>query len=752
MRSEKERLKLFRESFSGLWGKFFSISGIWTTLVLCLWVWFHYHELHDLVIDKNTNYSMYFFLMIWALGLTGHIFNFLSLHKSDLERHRVGRALEKSHRLHQDEQNMFTSGPIVTFRWKNEKNWPVEYVSPNVQTIFGYSPEDFKSGKILYGSLIVKADQERVYEEVLAAEENGTKSFTHAPYRIRCKNGRVLWVDDHSIVIRNKESRLTHFQGYIVDISARIEAEDEREQAQEFTQTVMDSLPEGMLVINLDYSIALANRAALKSAGDPSLALSEQSCYAFSHGSKMPCDGDKHRCPLKEVYTTKSAVRVEHHHKSASGADLVIEIIAAPIFDKQGEVVQVIETFRDVTERKEIEEAKFDLERRLLHSQKLESLGVLAGGIAHDFNNLLMAILGNADLALLEMSPVSPARRSIMEITTASRHAADLAKQMLAYSGKGRFVLEPIHAGELLSEMSHLLEVSISKHVILKYKNADNLPRFMGDASQVRQVVMNLITNASEAIGEKSGVVALSTGAMDCDRFYLDTDSDFQFTAPDEPLPEGMYVYFEVSDTGCGMDAKTNAKIFDPFFTTKFTGRGLGMSALQGIVRGHRGTIKIYSEQGVGTTFKVLFPVGEPEQEIDDSEAQPVEAISKWKSSGVILIVDDEPTVLAVGGRMLEHAGFDVLKAGDGREAMEVFREHHESIVCVLLDLTMPHMDGTEVFRQMRLINPTISVVLCSGYNEHDALQNFTVKGLAGFIQKPYTLAVLREKLVKVLD
>jgi two-component system cell cycle sensor histidine kinase/response regulator CckA len=361
-----------------------------------------------------------------------------------------------------------------------------------------------------------------------------------------------------------------------------------------------------------------------------------------------------------------------------------------------------------------------------------------------------MAILGNADLALEELSPLAPARENIKEIEKASRRAAGLAKQMLAYSGKGRFVIEPIDLNEFVGEMAHLLEVSISKKAVLKHNFADNLPAFDGDATQIRQIIMNLITNASEAIGDTSGVIALSTGAMDCDRAYLDGVNEILRASLDEPLAEGVYTYVEVADTGCGMDAQTIEKIFDPFFTTKFTGRGLGMCAVLGIVRGHKGAIKVYSEVGKGTTFKVLFPANElPEEKRGPaqtkrgtSEEAPVPGFS-----GTVLIADDEETVRAVGKQMLERMGFDVLTAPDGREGVEVFREHAGEIVCVLLDLTMPHMDGEEAFRQLRRIRPGVKVILCSGYNEQDATQRFYGKGLAGFIQKPYTLAKLAAKM-----
>ncbi|MFC1572559.1 PAS domain S-box protein [Candidatus Eisenbacteria bacterium] len=406
----------------------------------------------------------------------------------------------------------------------------------------------------------------------------------------------------------------------------------------------------------------------------------------------------------------------------------------------------------DITERKRAEEEKLALERQLQQTQKLESLGILAGGIAHDFNNLLLVILGNADLALHELSPMSPARDNLRGIEKASKRAAELARQMLAYSGKGRFVVEPIAIGELVEEMAHLLEVSISKKVVLKYNFAENLPPFDGDVTQIRQIVMNLITNASEAIGDKSGVIALSTGAMRCDRAYLDDVNEVLLAGLDEPLCEGIYTYLEVADTGGGMDAETEEKVFDPFFTTKFTGRGLGMSAVLGIVRGHKGALKIYSEVGKGTTLKVLFPANEPADNSLAVRGKDEAAGKDWRGCGTVLIADDEETICALGKQMLELIGFNVLTAADGQEALTVFREHADEIVGVLLDLTMPRMDGAEAFREIRRLRPGVRVILCSGYNEQDATQRFAGKGLAGFIQKPFDVAALRKKLMEVFE
>jgi PAS domain S-box-containing protein len=404
-----------------------------------------------------------------------------------------------------------------------------------------------------------------------------------------------------------------------------------------------------------------------------------------------------------------------------------------------------------IAEIKQAQREKLALERKMLYAQKLESLGVLAGGIAHDFNNILAAILGNADLALYDLPTMSPVRGNLQAIVEASKRAAEISKQMLAYSGKGQFIIEPIDAGIIIREMAHLLEVSISKNAVINYNLLDNLPTFDGDVTQIRQVIMNLITNASEAIGDKGGFITLSTGVIFCDRAYLDSVNEVLRASLDEPLPEGIYIYIEVADTGCGMDAETIGKIFDPFFTTKFTGRGLGMSAVLGIVIGHKGAIKISSDVDEGTTFTILFPANEPSDNRLAVNMNDEVGWNEWRGSGTVLIVDDEETVRAVGEQMLDRMGFSVLTASDGREALKLFSEHTEEIVCVLLDLTMPLMNGEEVFSAMRRLNPGVKVVLCSGYNEQDATQRFAGKGLAGFIQKPYGMAVLQEKLIKIL-
>jgi len=419
-------------------------------------------------------------------------------------------------------------------------------------------------------------------------------------------------------------------------------------------------------------------------------------------------------------------------------------------FDRYYEVMgysprkgQFAAVFNDVTDRHRAEEERRRIESGIQHAQKLESLGVLAGGIAHDFNNLLMGILGNANLALGVLPKESPIRSDLEEIETAGRRAADLCRQMLAYSGKGKFEIKPLDLNGVVEEISHLLEVSISKQAVLKYHLSDNLPTVEADGTQLRQVVMNLITNASEAIGDQSGIIRVATGARECSRKYL------LQTFPGKDLPAGLYVYLEVTDTGCGMTREIRDRIFEPFFTTKFTGRGLGLAAVLGIVRGHRGTVHLQTESGRGTCFRVYLPPCD--QPAASEHPSPLDT-AQLQTKGKVLLIDDDETVRSVGRRMLEKMGVTVITADDGRHGVEVFKKNMQDVSCVLLDLTMPHMNGEEAYKELRRLKPDVKVILSSGYSETEIATRFAGMGLAGYLHKPYDKATLREAISVALQ
>jgi PAS domain S-box-containing protein len=418
------------------------------------------------------------------------------------------------------------------------------------------------------------------------------------------------------------------------------------------------------------------------------------------------------------------------------------------LHDETGRIVSILSLVQDVTDRvlaeqqsKKAAVEKQILERKLQESQKLESLGVLAGGIAHDFNNLLTGVLGNASLARMDLPAESPVQPYLQQIEAAAARAADLCKQMLAYSGKGRFVVNRLDLNALIEDTTRLLQVSISKRAVMKFQLAPGLPVVLGDATQLRQVIMNLVINASEAISDKSGFIAVNTGLTRADRAYL---SGAYFA---RDLPEGDYVSLEISDNGGGMSQEVLEKIFDPFFTTKFTGRGLGLAAVLGIVRGHNGALKVFSEEGWGTTFKILLPCAEG---VAEEVAAVAPGMADWKGSGQVLVVDDEETVRVTTARMLEASGFSTKLADNGRTGVEEFTADPDGFTLVMLDLTMPHMDGDEAFHLIRELRPQARVLLMSGFNEQEAIARFTGKGLAGFIQKPFAYPALREKLQEI--
>jgi len=366
----------------------------------------------------------------------------------------------------------------------------------------------------------------------------------------------------------------------------------------------------------------------------------------------------------------------------------------------------------------------------VLKAQKLESIGVLAGGIAHDFNNLLTSILGNVSLASAGLAADDPARALLDIAERSSLKAAALVTQLLAYAGKGHFVVTRFDLSELVSEMLPLIQTSIPKVVRLDLRLPPDLPWIKADSSEIQQIVMNLVINGAEAIGPEGGVVQVSTGTASLD-------------ARDTKQPDG--VYFEVRDSGCGMDEATQSRIFEPFFTTKFTGRGLGLAAVSGIIRRLNGRLDVDSVPGEGSTFRAIFPSV-------PSQLPEARVIAKRDpdGAGLILVVDDDPLVRGLARAVLERNGYSVLLAANGQEAVDVFRRNSETITAVLMDLTMPVMGGGEAFHLMSEIRPDIPVILSSGFGESAIRGQFT-SALAGVIKKPYTVAELRDKIAAVL-
>ncbi len=557
-----------------------------------------------------------------------------------------------------------------------------------------------------------------------------------APFRRRAVEYRLsamiftLFVAIFCVVLIRAERRTRrHNASLTAELTERRKAEEALNESQGLFSSFLDHIPAVVFVQDLQGRILYSNQAFKD--------LPEQAIGANARELLAPGrDGS----PGEHAELRGRAVSLDETVVDAEGRTRIFETRMF-IVDRVGKEPLLGCVSVDSTGRRQSEEERLLFERRMQQTQKFESLGVLAGGIAHDFNNLLLVILGNADLALSKSSAESPVRGFISNIDTAAQRAADLANQMLAYSGKGRFLIEPINLSRLVEEMGHLLASVISKRAAVRYRLPGDLPAVLADATQLRQVVMNLITNASDAIGDQEGAITIATGVVEIGPGGTPPGT------PGPPLPPGSYAFIEVSDTGTGMDPATQARIFDPFYTTKQTGRGLGLASVLGIVRGHRGEIRVSSSPGQGTVFTVLLPAA---PELTPPGVGGGERPRERSPSGnqrTILLVDDEENVRLTTQVMLEESGFAVITAADGAEGVEVFRNQAARLSAVVLDMNMPRMNGAEAFREMHRIAPRVPVILTSGFDEQDAVGEFTGAGLAGFIQKPYRMRALLQKL-----
>jgi two-component system cell cycle sensor histidine kinase/response regulator CckA len=542
----------------------------------------------------------------------------------------------------------------------------------------------------------------------------------------------------HGVV---EEGRLLRVWGTYRDVTDRRRAEEALRQQRELTEAAIDAQVDTFFVFEVATGKPILwNRMFREVSGYSD---EEIAARRAPQDWSDPDDMGRLMAAIEHIQRDGHA-RVESQFITRAGTRVPTEYFASSFGGERGQGQYIIAVGRDISERRRYEEERQRLEAQVQHAQKLESLGVLAGGIAHDFNNLLVAILGNASLAATELPPDAATYRQLLEIETAARRASELCNQLLAYSGRGAFIVEPLDLNQLIREMLTLVRVSISKQAGLRLELAEGTLGIQADATQLRQIVLNLVINASEAIGETSGTITVSTGT-------LHVPSTRQAGAlPGRELPEGGYVYLDVADTGAGMDAETQRRLFEPFFTTKFAGRGLGLSAVLGIVRGHRGDIQVTSQLGQGTSFRVLFPM--LTEVAARSRAQPpLPGTESGKAAGTVLVVDDDDSVRSVARRILERSGYSVLLAEDGREGVRVFFEHQTEIVLVLLDLTMPQLSGTEALRQIRARCTDVPVVLMSGYGETETAEYLADQTAMGFVQKPFDVAGLRRAVQAAL-
>lgn len=457
-----------------------------------------------------------------------------------------------------------------------------------------------------------------------------------------------------------------------------------------------------------------------------------------AHGSM----GQNIRNYLKEIWNHPERFLVYEEENMCRNGNLLRMVWSLrPVRDDQGLVQEFLCIGTDIGFLREDEEHRAKLERQMQHMQKLESLGVLAGGIAHEFNNLLMGIIGNTSLAAAELPESSDLQEAFDDIEHSARRAAELTEQLLAYSGKGQYQVKNVNLSVLIRDMRQLIEVSLARNTTISFALAQELPCVCIDTSQIRQIVVNLIRNAAEAMEGLDGTVFIRTGVRECTR------DELKRMILGEECEAGSYVSFEVSDQGHGMQPEVLNHAFEPFFSTRFTGRGLGLSAVMGIVRGHKGAIEIQSQLGAGTVLKVFLPAVSAALEESDKP----EDSSYWQGEGLVLVADDEEIVRKLSARMLQRLGFEVLQAKNGAEAVELFGEHARDLKLVVMDVTMPKMNGLEACRKIQRLAPRLPIILSSGYSAEEASPSLNLPEGVVFVHKPYRLQELREAIQKML-
>ncbi|MCC6696889.1 MAG: PAS domain-containing protein [Candidatus Hydrogenedentes bacterium] len=621
--------------------------------------------------------------------------------------------------------------PMAVYTTEGVPPFRPTWVSANIVRLCGFEADEFITHGDLWNQRIHPDDRnvaELGYSAVVA------KGSTQLEYRWQCKDGSFRWFLDQPSHVRADADGPGEIIGTWLDITERKQAERALRESEERMELALAAADLGLWDWDIVADTLTVNDRFVEMLGYESAECVNSAAYW--RGQIHPDDfAGANAIVQAHLAGLTPSFEAEHRMRTKAGEwKWVLNRGMVSVHDPAGKPLRALGTHLDITARREAEEERRKLEMQIQHAQKLESLGVLAGGIAHDFNNLLVGILGNADLALVDMPLDDERRRYLEPIVTSAQRAAELCKQMLAYSGRGQFVVQAVNLSDVVREMSHLLSVSVTKRAKLTFDFQEDLPAVRVDVTQVRQIVMNLITNASEALGEHDGEIHLTTGAREYSEQFL------RENYLGDELPAGTYVTLEVRDTGCGMDEATQKRLFDPFFTTKFAGRGLGMAAVLGIVRGHHGTVRVQSAPGEGTTFTVLLPAS---RDLAEGIIESAEFTSDWRGDGTVLVVDDEFGVRLTARTLLERAGYSVLEAEDGYKALSIFREHAEEVRVVLLDLTMPRLGGEETFRELRRIKPEVRVVLSSGFSEQDTVTHFGESGLAGFLQKPYRAQTL---------
>lgn len=701
---------------------------------------------------------------------------------------RVGSIMDITS-LKQGEQARRSANEVLNYHLQNaslavivrDSELRVRSWSRHAERLFGWTAEEVHGHTLLELGFIHPQDLGNVCS-LVSRLVRGDSDRIHVLCRCVSKTGNVRFIEWFCSGMRIREHGLVSVLSIGVDVTERVRAEETLRLNDDRLRRFAAAVEQVFMVLSPKLDKILYVSSPIEKVWGITF---DPAAYGTTILAELlyPEDRAKLTGLCRDLLAgLRSQVEVDFPVRAQTGDDRWLHALIVANRDPEGEVVEVLALFRDISKRKRAERNQAEIDRQLQEAQRLESLGILAGGIAHDFNNILTVIQGFADLSAAEVPVNSPVSQYLLSIEEAASQAADLCQQMLAYAGKGRFIVERLDFSEVVRGTSSLLQASISKKATLRLKLDAHLPHVLGDRTQLRQILLNLVTNSSEALSDSGGQITITTGMQ-----YLDAEALSQMILGRDAV-QGDYVFLDVLDNGCGMDVVTSERAFEPFYTTKFTGRGLGLAAVQSIVRAHQGALSLTSQPGAGTRFRLLFPMIMPLTEIrtrpahesdqmsagvivelDPADVEPAESDRLERTemqpgqgsnslpdafavaSGLVLIADDEPLVRKLAEMALVSLGFETASAVDGRALLQLVAATDREIAAILLDLTMPNMDGEQVLDELGRIRPDIPVLLTSGYSENEIKRRFADRGLAVFLQKPFNRFDLAIKLQEVL-
>jgi len=623
------------------------------------------------------------------------------------------------------------SSPVMLFRWRNEEGWPVDYVSANVENL-GYEPGQLISGEVTYDDMIHPADRQRVADEVAHEIAAGNDSYQQE-YRLLDTQGKAHWVMDRTVVRRDAHGRVVIFQGVVQDITSRKEAELELAEQRRLLKMVLDGIPDVVALQKPDLTIITYNRAGYELLGKPPEEVDGRRCYELI-GRQTPCE----ICSTQTAVDTGETAQVE---KYVPELGIWVEARSVPVLDQSGKASMVIEILRDITKDKESEAQRRNLETQLRQAQKMEAIGTLAGGIAHDFNNILAAIMGYCELTMDDLPKTGLARSNLEQVMVAGQRAKRLVQQILSFARQNNEELKPVRPGAVVAESLRLLRASLPSSIEMQAQVDEELGAVKADPTQLHQLMMNLCTNAAQAMGEK-GVLRVGVEAA---------RATAGLTGRHPELAERRLCLITVSDSGPGIPPDLLERVFEPFFTTKEpgAGTGMGLAVVHGIVARQGGAIEVESSPGEGATFRIWLPL-----ELQEGAEAGDENAGGGPPGGdeSVMLVDDEAAITQMAAEMLGRLGYRVSAFTSSTEARDAFRATPHAFDILITDMTMADVSGADLAREVLKARPEMPVILCTGYSSLIDEDHARRMGIYRLIMKPMAMRELCQAVREALD